>query len=346
MTRKIQKPNDLRKIKDLLVSCPVNVIETFFEVIEFPDVLPKFFAQWTHQSKEQAFISNVFFPMELEEPNDTLNYLYQKERIHKKLSICVKSDHPLSMLHASNIIKQYFESEEQLPKCFTKLLERSKEYFKYEKSKKTDYFPFFEMGQICYFLEENPMNFYKKSEDDRCIYKVETQNDNVEAIKKMSDFYPPSNIYLGYNEKNSEKALKFFIKSGENYVPYGYFEAGCLLLSENKIDSAITFFEKASKKAISSAYLTLAEYYHDISDYKKEKEIYLEAGKNDVPYAYICLGNKYKRKVKKKAKSYYDQDILGGYKYSLTLEENDIEKRKRDAITKLTQYFDSLFNTN
>ena len=342
MVKKIQTLNDLRKIKDSLVTCSVNDIDTFCTSIDTPETLPGFFCQWDHQSLEEAFISNIFFPIELEEPNDTRNYLYEKERIHKKLSICVKNKHPLSMLHAFNVINQYFmDDENNIPECSMKLLDDCKKYFEAQKSKKDSIN--FEMGQMCHLLEENPMEYYEKSQDFRCLYGVAVQKKDVELFRKIKNDYPPSNIFLGNHEQDSDKALKFFIEAGENYVPFGYFEAGSLLLKQRNTEKALEYFQKASEKAMSSAYIILGQYYHDISDYKREKEIYLKAGKNDVPFAYIKLGNMYKMKNKNIAKKYYEKDTLGGYKYSIALEENG-EKEIVSAIEKLKKYFEKLFS--
>lgn len=337
--------NNLRSVKYKLLSCSLETIEVFYNSIKIPDDIPNFFDQWSSQTKENVFISNIFFPMEIEEPNDTLNYIYEKKRVHKKLAICCKNNDPLSMLHFSKILEHYYEDEDEseIRNICLGLAEKSKEYFK-KTLTEGDVVPYFAMGEFCRLLGNESVNYYEKGDDIRCKYKIAVQNNDRNEQEIISKTFPPAKICLGNAEKDQDKAVKYFVEAGEAYVPYGYFKAGNLLLRSGKTEQGLEYLHKAAEKGISSAYMILGLYYHDLSNYNKEKEIYKKAGENDVPHAYIKLGKMYENKNKiEKAKKFYQFDALGGYKYSLPLENNENAKKfKAKSMENLNKYFISL----
>eukprot|EP01080_Neovahlkampfia_damariscottae_P011974 gene11974-5375_t len=56
---------------------------------------PSFFDKWSHQTEKEAFVGNLFFPIQLEEPHDPITHCFYHLSVIKLLSVSLRYQNPL-----------------------------------------------------------------------------------------------------------------------------------------------------------------------------------------------------------------------------------------------------------
>lgn len=325
----IKELSDLRKIRYELSICSLNTIQKVYDKIINSELLPpSFFSRWVGQNEKQVFIFNLFFPIEIEEIYGPLEFIYQNKKVHKKLQICSLNGDPLSMLYLAKIMDNYYKNLKiQCPDIKNKLVKISFSIVK-NTLKSNQNCPNYYIG--IYF---DSIDYHINTNDERSKFKILcNQKNKVNTFIEYLKNYPPYFIYFGNQLKdNIEDKMKYYIKAANNYLPYGYFEAGILLLNNNRTIEGIEYLKLASSHGIMSASLILANYYKDISYKDKEIEFYNEAAINGNPYAYIKLGDIYKTTNKKESFKFYTLAGIYGLNYIYGM---DIVKRESDDYFK------------
>lgn len=334
----IKSVGDIRQIRALLCCCGVNDIEEVEKELLKQTKIPYSPLKWSHQTEKQAFITDILFPIQLEEPSELLYTIYGNPLVHSKLALCSKHQDPLSMIHLSNLIKWHYDDDGYIPESITKiqesLKERGESYFN-DQIKEQD-IPFFKVGEFARLINKKT-DYYQKGEetDIRCKYRLASFKKTVEELKEISQDYPPAYINLGHLEKEKDQKQRFFEKAIDCDVSIGYLELGLLFLN-NDAEKGIGYLNMAGKKGIPSAFMLLAEYFSDKKEYPKMIEMYEKAGPLH-PLAYIKLGKIHQRKHKEKSDSYFRQDKMNGYKYTII---KDGEKLKEDYFSKIIKIRD------
>jgi tetratricopeptide (TPR) repeat protein len=314
----IKTSKDLRTIRNMLCYCETQDITDLETFLNHPPDIPSFFSRWSHQNAKQAFIMNVLFPIQFEESNQPLNYIYENPFTHTMLKICIKNEDPLSMMYFSKIIKWLYKCKDkssQISKFQKKLKEESKGYFnKYKENSSKDDIPYFYMGELAALLsKEDPSPFYEKGKnsDVRCRYRLASSSNE---FKKVVNEYPPAYIHLGILAKEMEVKENYFRKAIEHEVSYGYYELGNLFFRNKRIEEGVKYLLKAGEEGFSSAYMLLAEFHSDRGEYAKMIEMYEDAGPI-FPLAYSELKILHEKNDPKKAKTIQKKNKMNSEEY-------------------------------
>jgi hypothetical protein len=286
-----------------------------------PQKKPSFWCSWPHQTEKEAFLANLLFPIELEEPWDSLHFIYDKMRLHTLLAFSCKYKSPLAMIHLARIIDYYFEEKPKSIDEFQKeLLTELADMIDVDDSK-----PYFDFGEILRLKNLDAIKAYKmgSEQDFRCFYEITKDKD---AMRRISIQDPLALIYLADLEDDPKEKLQCFINAGKNGVPYGWFRAGTL-----PEDNCIEYLTKAATSGIASAYLTLGEYYSDLGNI--DEMITLFESSTDCPAVFVKLGDHFKYKDDpEKAGTFYLKNILTGFRLIdvMDLEEKFLQESEKD----------------
>ena len=245
---------------------------------------PSFFDKWSHQTEKEAFLGNLFFPIQLEEPHDPITHCFYHLSIIKLLSISSRYRNPLAMYFSSKLLEGLYECEDdEIFQKSTQLMNQVVQHYTFESQKEKKNlkcnFSLAELSRLLGYKKEVCTSYYGngKNLDIRCYSNIET---DIDQLKIIFSEYPPAyqNLRL-YDRENRDSYLNLV----KDKCPYALYQLAMIQKSEeNKLD----FLIKAKEKNIFSAYIELADYYSYVGKIDEEISLLEEAGKKGLLYSY------------------------------------------------------------
>jgi uncharacterized phage-associated protein len=288
-------------IRYIISNASINNINRMLGVME---EIESFSCQWInqfcHQSKKQAFMGSVFFPIQLEEPHDPPTHLFTNSSVMRLLYISHENGNPLANYWLSELLDFY--SIDRKKGTFSEDVR-----YQYETQLKKNMdpiYPYFSMGRLTsLLLRGDPKNFYKHGEkyDPRCTIEVMKDRDQLKACVLK---YPPAYAKLISLDRSHAQQ---YLNDASVVVPYAIYQLGC---RENMKEKKIKYFQDASDRGVYSAVLALADLYFQGKEMGKCTKLLEEAGKSGWLHAYLKLGSMHEYIYKEKSKQYYNVNDL------------------------------------
>lgn len=330
---------DVRDFRRNLQSCSIPDIECLarFHLSKLECTVEIPF--WNHQTKEEAFKCSLLFPIELEIPWDSLNFIYEDMRIQSLLAICVYFKSPLAMVHLSRILDLYFEKPKEIGVFRDALIGDFNKFFADYQKKIEKETPFFEVCQIYSLLNKDFSSIRSEGVkfDARCEFLSRNRDERI--LKDLANDYPEAYIYLAQSEKEESQKRQYYDMAGKFGVPFGWLRLGGMTSDHEKFVSCMV---NASDAGITSAVLTLGEYYcdNDLDDLMVD----LFNKFDGMPAVSRKLGKYYlDREDRKNSRHTYEKDTLTGCRSICILHPVEKDEEFRQYIQDMDDHLENCF---
>jgi uncharacterized phage-associated protein len=298
---------------------------------------------WADQSIQNAHLSSILFPIELEERHDPPTLLFWNPCIIKRLCLCAEWGNPIAMYLLYTCIEFHLngrktQEEQRLLDISVRLLENAITLYQKQKQAQMDAkYPYFEMGQLSTLLcISNGLDFYQSGMkyDIRC--KARALEEVVE-LKKLTNEYPPVNFELAFlDPENTEK----YLEEIRDRCPYANFELSSL---QKTVSNRVKFLEIACNERVYSACQPLCDLLFANGKFDEGVNVLKKIGEYGDLFAYTKLGDLFESRDVNIADEFYKKNplleryksyVIRGEKKNVIDElNNTILRRLLDVIT-------------
>lgn len=287
----------------------------------------RFYDAWPHQTVKEKVLSQIFFPQELKDLNESPSALYFRDHILYRLAYAAKNNDLLAlyyMYHCLNFFEQDLDkdeinlSDDELNKQTTtpldswrdmKLQFRCKLYKLLEATDINDTtLPYWCLSRIYDFLfltdeAKTCLESAARYNDPRSFFEMAlcSKQNKVDQISELEQLvsmdWPAAFLLLAQIADSMDAAYKLYIKAGENNISEGYHQAALMIkngfIKNISLVIAAELFERAGDMGRISSYENAASIWESLGCIENARTLYLKQGKNGDPSGYQSLSKLY-----------------------------------------------------